>query len=276
MKKTTISIIILSVILTIAIISGVWTFILKQPISEIRNELLLKKDEFEDPSQENLLVWVLENKLDSLEAAAVLLKSDQPELSEKILAYIHSEKSKSKRVPTFSEDEGLISHSDNASEKSGQEDGFSSKLTEKISDSDFDIKTDYIPQKDDGKPSITKSESQLKLMLDRNTVYYDGSVIDGVADGFGKGVFDNGIMYEGFWKNNLPNGKGVQKWPDGREYDGHFLDGKRSGEGTFTWINNEKYIGEWHNDKRHGKGVFYDKKGKVKYDGEWRSDIFIK
>lgn len=273
MKKSSVSIVFLSIILFIAILSGVWTFLLKDSINSIRDDLRSNK---EFVTQKNLLIWLLDNKLDSLGDAAILIKSDQPELSEKLQAYISKQKRVVNNIPTSTESpsdefilEDLVAHPEEVENIDFTKPRKLSKAEEEESSlnenelaevlSSASIETDY-----------------LNFKIGRNNVYYDGNIKNGKAEGVGKGLFDNGVTYEGAWRNNLPDGEGVQKWPDGRKYEGHFSSGLKSGTGTFIWNNHEKYVGEWLNDQRHGKGTLYDKKGKVKYKGEWRSNIFLK
>jgi len=107
------------------------------------------------------------------------------------------------------------------------------------------------------------------------TIMYLGPLDDGMADGKGIGLWNNGCVYEGYWKDNNRHGEGTYKWPDGEKYVGTFVEDKRQGQGTYIWKNKEVYIGEWKDDKRHGQGLIKDKNGKIKYEGEWKDDTFV-
>lgn len=274
MKKTSVSIVFLSIILFAAILSGVWTFLLKESVENIRSDLKINKDYL---TQQSLLNWVLDNKLDSLADAAILIKTDQPELSEKLQAFIDKQKRVNNNISTFHSapsDEFILDELE--AEKEMKDDGnLFAADREAVKTEDLEDLSNNIDISEELTTSAI-STTFLNFKIGRNKVYYDGSIKNGKAQGEGRGVFDNGVIYEGSWKNNLPNGEGVQKWPDGRKYEGDFSNGLKSGTGTFIWNNQEKYVGEWHNDQRHGKGILYDKKGKIKHQGEWRANIFIK
>lgn len=273
MKKSTISIIVLSVVLIIAALSGIWTFVLKNPVIELKDDILHKKQEqYLPPTQENLLVWVLDNQIDSLESAVKHLRHEQPELSKKIKKYIKSQKKTKNKLFAQKENNDIEDHSTIIQEavpvKSNKE---MLKETKKVEPDEIieELISTETPEK---KHFNTQ---YLRFKINNNNIYYIGDIVDGKAQGQGKGVFDNGIIYEGLWNNNQREGKGSQKWPDGAVYEGYFSNDKRIGKGTFTFKNNEKYVGEWLNDMRHGEGILYDRKGKIKYKGEWKSDIFI-
>ena len=106
-------------------------------------------------------------------------------------------------------------------------------------------------------------------------VQYWGQLKEGKAEGEGFGLWASGSYYEGQWKANQRQGQGRYVWADGEHYEGEFQEDQRHGQGKYTWKNGEYYIGNWVKDHREGKGILYDKKGKVKFDGEWRKDEFV-
>lgn len=282
MSKKNISTFILSFILAIALASGVWTFILKQSINSIKEDFFR---DFNNPttlSQESLLTWVLDSKMDSIQNAIVLLQNEQPELSQKLQAYIDKQ-NQNKKTPYKIKDQSNIEHFNqdddltlddmrtiNKGESEKNSIGAMEKATAHLKESE--ALTNSIDTPDDTSYEV----QQLSFKLHKNNIYYNGEIYNGKANGTGKGVFDNGSVYEGSWRDNKPHGKGVQVWPDGRKYQGEFSNGLKSGQGTFTWSGKDRYTGEWLNDVRHGVGIYYDRKGKVKHKGEWRSDVFIK
>lgn len=105
---------------------------------------------------------------------------------------------------------------------------------------------------------------------------YIGQTKNGVAEGFGVGIFETGSVYKGFWKNNLRHGKGTFIWKDNEQYEGEFNDDKREGYGVYKWKNGEVYEGFWKNDKRNGEGKLFSKSKKVKKEGIWADDILLK
>jgi hypothetical protein len=115
-----------------------------------------------------------------------------------------------------------------------------------------------------------------KLTFTKNgaRVTYIGDVLDGMANGFGTGLWNTGGVYEGQWYNNMRHGQGIYVWADGERYEGSFINGKRSGYGVYTFKNGERYLGEWLDDKRHGKGVHLRANGDTVVVGTWVADRF--
>ena len=72
---------------------------------------------------------------------------------------------------------------------------------------------------------------------------YEGEIVNGVPNGWGKVVFPSGSVYEGSWKDGDTEGIGTYKWLDGTKYFGEFLDGNFHGEGEFTFREGV-YLGE--------------------------------
>ncbi len=97
---------------------------------------------------------------------------------------------------------------------------------------------------------------------------------------------EDGITYIGFKTNGLLDGEGICIYENGECYVGEFVDGKREGAGTLyssaqpvvdlTDINIEDYIsadvryeGEWNNDRMEGIGTYYFDDGS-RYNGEFK------
>lgn len=270
MKKSTITLIILSIVLLIAIGSGIWTFVLKEPMTELKEELLNQNNNtYSSPSEEKLLMWILDNQKDSLEAAVKTLKKDQPELSKKLKKYLKNQPNPKNKLFAQKKHPNTTIENEHITENAPVKESKNSHYKEteiKEPTNEVSVETDN---------TNTISAKYLKFKVNNNSVYYTGDIVDGKANGYGKGVFDNGLVYEGTWANNKKEGKGTLRWPDGSIYEGYFSNNTRTGKGTFISRNQEKYVGEWLNDYRHGEGILYDKKGKIKYKGEWKSDIFI-
>lgn len=269
MKKSTISIIILTIILVIAIGSGLWTFVLKDPVTELKDDLLNQNPALDtSPTEEKILNWILDQEKDSLEVAVTTLRKENPELSKKLKKYLKSLPNKKNKLFARNEVIEETEQLENPKENNAPKELKSDKKEVET----YENKVEIIdPPVDDKKLSI----KYLKFKVGNYGVYYTGEITDGKANGFGKGIFDNGLVYEGSWVNNRQEGKGTLKWPDGSFYEGAFVNNSRAGKGTHIWKNQEKYIGEWFNDNRHGEGILYDRKGKIKYKGEWKSDVFI-
>lgn len=85
---------------------------------------------------------------------------------------------------------------------------------------------------------VVKQASNHKFNPDKGD-RYDGSWVDGKAEGKGVCVFANGDKYDGQWKENRMHGKGMDLWS----------------VGTYCFSNGDKYRGEWKNDARCGRGI---------------------
>ena len=94
-----------------------------------------------------------------------------------------------------------------------------------------------------------------KLVLENGDVY-EGHWREGQKDGHGIYVYANGIKYNGTWKNDKMDGFGSLIFPDGSSYYGEFEGGAISGTGTFKYADKAEYSGEWKNGKWHGRGRF--------------------
>lgn len=103
-------------------------------------------------------------------------------------------------------------------------------------------------------------------------VQYFGETSNGMANGYGMGVYETGGVYKGYWRDNSRNGKGEYRWTSGDEYTGEYKNGERNGFGIYKFASGERYEGEWVNDLRHGQGSHYSSKGEITLKGEWRKD----
>jgi len=112
---------------------------------------------------------------------------------------------------------------------------------------------------------------------------YDGHYVNGVRQGRGKFLYDNGDTFDGQWEHDqqikgkfmktlgsslmgadiadvyegtfdggLFHGEGTMRWNDGTVYTGGWVNGVRSGKGRM--LADDTYEGEWENDQYHGQG----------------------
>jgi hypothetical protein len=151
-----------------------------------------------------------------------------------------------------------------------------------------DMLTDSIKytgiEKRDSLQKIIKQQKSLnnRKLINFNSpggvrIYYLGDVSkQGLADGFGVGVYANGNVYEGQWKNGKKHGEGIYSFSDGEVFEGTFKEDKRTGYGQYKWKNGDLYKGNWENDLRHGKGIILDNKGNIKQSGTWEKDKLVK
>ena len=66
----------------------------------------------------------------------------------------------------------------------------------------------------------------------------------------------NGAVYKGERsKEGLREGKGIQLWEDGSKYEGEWLNDKAHGKGTYQTIYGAKYAGDWKEDEQHIYGI---------------------
>lgn len=97
---------------------------------------------------------------------------------------------------------------------------------------------------------------------------YEGSLVNGVREGFGKLTYADGSVYEGEFANNLPSGNNeTLLFADGRRYQGTFIEGQMQGYGTLEWPNGDVYVGTFNANAITGTGTFYWQNGNVSYKG---------
>ena len=88
---------------------------------------------------------------------------------------------------------------------------------------------------------------------------YEGILIKGLPEWFGKLTFRSGAKYEGGFRAGEFNGFGHYVVEGQYEYLGGYNDGKKEGYGreitVGAWGAREEYIGGWKDDKKHGEGL---------------------
>ena len=55
---------------------------------------------------------------------------------------------------------------------------------------------------------------------------YEGSITNGVPNGWGKLTYFHDVVYEGEWRNGQEHGKGTITWWNGCSFTGSFEEGK--------------------------------------------------
>lgn len=106
-----------------------------------------------------------------------------------------------------------------------------------------------------------------KLILLQNGYKYhtfDGTLLKGKAQGFGKSTMLDGDTYEGNYQGGLAHGPGRSYNDEGDYFEGTFLNGLRSGRGTYWYEPTSrflKYVGAWKAGKRHGTGTLFYRDG---------------
>jgi antitoxin component YwqK of YwqJK toxin-antitoxin module len=122
--------------------------------------------------------------------------------------------------------------------------------------------------------SITNQDSAnwQRLNYENGNIFFEGGVIDEVANGNGKLYYPNKVLeYEGGFYNNILHGVGTFYSENGSLlYRGGYDSGLRTGFGIEFYQTGAKlYEGEWKDDKWHGKGRWYNILGEVKSEGDF-------
>ena len=90
---------------------------------------------------------------------------------------------------------------------------------------------------------------------------YEGQVKDGMPNGHGKTIWDNGNYYQGRYAEGKPKGEASGKLQIGNSlYDGTLRDGKPDGKGK-AWKDKAMYEGGFKMGKWHGFGTKMYKDG---------------
>jgi hypothetical protein len=113
---------------------------------------------------------------------------------------------------------------------------------------------------------------------------YEGEFSEGLKQGQGTYVWDNGDRYEGLFANDRPDGRGKYQFANGDSYegevrqgvivgrgsysskngdvfDGSFAGGKPQGVGVYRFASGDRYEGEMEQGKPQGKGRYHSKNG---------------
>ena len=61
---------------------------------------------------------------------------------------------------------------------------------------------------------------------------YKGYYLNGLRDGQGEFIWNNGEAYNGDWKNGMKHGQGRWTGPGGNSYEGSWANNKQEGEGV--------------------------------------------
>lgn len=101
-------------------------------------------------------------------------------------------------------------------------------------------------------------------------VRYETAILDGVPDGNGNIIYDNGNKYIGNITNGFPNGNGKMIYHNKSIYNGDWNMGVRQGYGEYI-ENDSHYQGHWNNDLKHGKGELKTDTNTI-LSGEWANN----
>ena len=103
------------------------------------------------------------------------------------------------------------------------------------------------------------------------TIFNEGSKFSGEykggdRNGVIKAEFASGDISWGIWKDDKPNGYNTYQYNDGNTYTGLYKNGKKDGYGIFRWTNGATYHGQFNEGKREGYGI-YKFPNNDEYDG---------
>ena len=149
-------------------------------------------------------------------------------------------------------------------EKSNTTKAIPTSIEESIDGSSF-TGTDNINQE-------TIDKSVTNILSDKNGKY-TGDIVDGVKQGQGEFLWNDGTKYTGTFDDNNINGQGTLIYSNGESYEGNFVNGIREGNGTFKFSNGDVYTGNWKDDKMAGQGDYKFSNGD-EYKGEFSENAF--
>lgn len=103
---------------------------------------------------------------------------------------------------------------------------------------------------------------------------YTGSSKDGLPDGEGKYVSNNGYVYIGPFKKGSPDGHGILESKT-MKYTGDWINGTMEGVGICEWSSGNRFCGNWKAGKCVGEGMYLYKNGDY-FNGYWENNKFIR
>jgi hypothetical protein len=94
-----------------------------------------------------------------------------------------------------------------------------------------------------------------RVVLSDGSVY-EGSFVNGQANGQGRHTLPDGSVYEGSFVNGRANGQGKYTRPDGSVYEGFFVNEQAIGQGKYTLPDGSACEGFWLNGQIQGQGKY--------------------
>ena len=110
-----------------------------------------------------------------------------------------------------------------------------------------------------------------KIYDEKGNLIYEGEMINGRKEGYGKRYYDNGY-YIGQFSNDLKSGKGKYFFNNGEIYEGEFDNDLLEGYGKYIYKNGNYYVGSFSKNLKHGKGKQFYKDGNLQSDIDFNND----
>eukprot|EP01017_Pseudomicrothorax_dubius_P039090 TRINITY_DN5951_c0_g1_i18.p1 TRINITY_DN5951_c0_g1~~TRINITY_DN5951_c0_g1_i18.p1 ORF type:complete len:759 (+),score=184.55 TRINITY_DN5951_c0_g1_i18:65-2341(+) len=86
---------------------------------------------------------------------------------------------------------------------------------------------------------------------------FTGVLFEGMKEGFGSFMYENGDRFKGVWSQDKPNGVGLKLLGSGTIECGYFKDGLLNGVGRIRYNNGDSYYGSVSMGLFHGTGVYF-------------------
>jgi hypothetical protein len=96
---------------------------------------------------------------------------------------------------------------------------------------------------------------------------YEGEFNEGLKQGEGTYIWENGDRYQGRFANDRPDGRGKYQFANGDAYEGEVRLGVIGGRGSYASKNGDVFDGSFENGKPQGVGVYRFASGD-RYEGE--------
>ncbi len=114
------------------------------------------------------------------------------------------------------------------------------------------------------------SEKKEIQVIEYENGTYTGEVVNGVREGKGKFVMNNGAVAYGEWVNDFMHGEGIYRSFNGEViYEGNFVNGDMEGPGVLKTENGDEFEGVFKDGKLNGQGTIKNSVGQIYYEGEF-------
>jgi hypothetical protein len=104
--------------------------------------------------------------------------------------------------------------------------------------------------------------------------HYEGNFVEGLRTGQGKYTWPDGMVHEGEFKNNQSHGPGRRTAESGLMVEGTFADGFLQGFGRIEFTDGRVFEGEFKDGRRNGSGTLWDADGAILQEGIWEDGEF--